>query len=109
MPHVAHSVLYASGMLWAFMGANARVGVGCIVALEVIACAFVVTRGTVKHREQDYSLLDFNELPSAHPHAYATTCTTNAILQLADRMQPPPMASRRQLVSALAGRPVDAS
>ena len=48
VPHVAHSVLYASGMLWAFMGANARVGVGCIVALEVIACAFVVTRGSLR-------------------------------------------------------------
>ena len=48
VPHVAHSVLYASGMLWAFMGANARVGVGCIVALEVIACVFVVTRGSLR-------------------------------------------------------------
>ena len=35
-------------MLWAFMGANARVGVGCIVALEVIACAFVLTRGSLR-------------------------------------------------------------
>ena len=48
VPHVAHSVLYASGMLWAFMGANARVGVGCIVALEVIACVFALTRGSLR-------------------------------------------------------------
>ena len=50
VPHVAHSVLYASCMLWTFMGANARAGVGCIVALEVIACVFaiVVTRGSLR-------------------------------------------------------------
>ena len=48
VPHVAHSVLYASGMLWSVMGANARVGVGCIVALEVIACAFAVSRGSLR-------------------------------------------------------------
>lgn len=48
VPHVAHSVLYASDMLWSFMRADARVGVGCIVALEVIACVFVVTRGSLR-------------------------------------------------------------
>ena len=49
MPHVARGVSCASGMLWTFIGANARVGEGYIVALEVIAGVFIVTRGSLQY------------------------------------------------------------
>jgi hypothetical protein len=50
VPHVARGVLCASGMLWTFFGADARVGEGYIKAPEVVAArgVFVVTRGSLQ-------------------------------------------------------------